>query len=53
MSGMAEEEEKASSRKCAYIISKRNRRCRMDAAKGSEYCGEHLLFDAVGIDEFD
>ena len=37
---MAEEE-----RRCAFVIIKRRRRCRMVACKGSEYCGEHLVHD--------
>ena len=38
-----------SSRKCSFMIAKRNRRCRMDAAKGSDYCGEHLIHDTVSL----
>lgn len=30
-------------RKCAFFVTKRGRNCRMIAAKGSIYCGEHML----------
>lgn len=33
--------------RCVYVIAKRGRRCRMEAAKDSEYCGEHLIHDKV------
>ena len=32
-------------RRCAYFVKKRGRNCRMLAAKGSIYCGEHLIHD--------
>ena len=31
------------SRRCAFFLQKKGRYCRMDAVKGSSYCGEHML----------
>ena len=31
--------------RCAFVVAKRGRRCRMQASKGSVYCGEHLIHD--------
>ena len=42
---MAAKEE--SVKKCVYVSGKRGRQCRMQASKGSTYCGEHLIYDKV------
>ncbi len=30
---------------CIFFVKKRGRTCRMCAVKGSDFCGEHLIFD--------
>lgn len=35
----------AGKRQCALFLLRKGRNCRMQATKGSLYCGEHLILD--------
>lgn len=38
--------EKMADNRCAFIVPKKGRRCRLRPLRGSDYCGEHVVLDS-------